>query len=374
VSEDLLADVLEDPDSDEKRLVYADWLTAIGDPRGELISVQIALARAVPDDDDYPSLLRRSDELVAALAPPPYWRYVRGFVEQAQILDEDFEGALRRLLLREPVTSLAGQVTDTPLLAWIRRLDVNDANILESPHLGELRELAISTPIGDVDAMRIAALSSLEVLEVPAFNLTEEAVADLIAMPMLREIKIFGPRGLGVTVLGGLTRFELAMQNANLAALLGRLRSVTSLSVPDEGQAGVLAAWPGLARLESLAITSRAPDEIRAILDSPHLAGGTLRRLRLRGDRLESDELAALGTHPALAGLHHLDLRASIPEAGLDGFTRLVTLDVSGRIDHLAARALVHQLPRCGRMRWDDGATVEGDAILRNRFPAVSWR
>lgn len=35
------------PADDEPRLVYADWLLERGDPRGELIQVQIAIARAV---------------------------------------------------------------------------------------------------------------------------------------------------------------------------------------------------------------------------------------------------------------------------------------------------------------------------------------
>jgi uncharacterized protein (TIGR02996 family) len=40
----LLADVLARPQDDGPRLVLADWLAEQGDPRGELISLQIALA------------------------------------------------------------------------------------------------------------------------------------------------------------------------------------------------------------------------------------------------------------------------------------------------------------------------------------------
>lgn len=46
----LLAAILETPDDDAPRLVYADWLQGHGDPRGELIQLQCQLA-AAPDDD-----------------------------------------------------------------------------------------------------------------------------------------------------------------------------------------------------------------------------------------------------------------------------------------------------------------------------------
>src|SRR4051812_47076638 len=41
--------IIENPDDDTPRLVYADYLDERGDPRGEFIRVQIALAR-LPDD------------------------------------------------------------------------------------------------------------------------------------------------------------------------------------------------------------------------------------------------------------------------------------------------------------------------------------
>src|SRR5262249_20836246 len=42
----LLARILADPSDDDARRVYADALTEAGDPRGELITVQYALATA----------------------------------------------------------------------------------------------------------------------------------------------------------------------------------------------------------------------------------------------------------------------------------------------------------------------------------------
>ena len=43
--------VLENPDDDTPRLIYADWLEERGDPRGEFIRVQCELANMTEEDD-----------------------------------------------------------------------------------------------------------------------------------------------------------------------------------------------------------------------------------------------------------------------------------------------------------------------------------
>jgi uncharacterized protein (TIGR02996 family) len=47
---DLLRAVIEHPEDDARRLVYADWLQQQGDPQGELIAVQIQLAHATASE------------------------------------------------------------------------------------------------------------------------------------------------------------------------------------------------------------------------------------------------------------------------------------------------------------------------------------
>jgi uncharacterized protein (TIGR02996 family) len=66
--EDLRAAIREDLDADEPRLVYADALQAVGDPRGELIAIQCELARLGCDRTRValwgcPEYLRRSMSL-----------------------------------------------------------------------------------------------------------------------------------------------------------------------------------------------------------------------------------------------------------------------------------------------------------------------
>ena len=53
IEPELVAHIVAAPDEDGPRLVYADWLSDRGDPRGELIVVQCALA--IADRDDRPA-------------------------------------------------------------------------------------------------------------------------------------------------------------------------------------------------------------------------------------------------------------------------------------------------------------------------------
>ncbi len=57
--------ILEAPDDDTPRLVYADWLTDQDDPRGEFIRVQCRLARMDAADPGRPVLEARERELLA---------------------------------------------------------------------------------------------------------------------------------------------------------------------------------------------------------------------------------------------------------------------------------------------------------------------
>jgi uncharacterized protein (TIGR02996 family) len=55
--------IIADPTDDSPRLIYADWLEERGDPRGEFLRAQTALARMPKKDKDYGSLQKRLKEL-----------------------------------------------------------------------------------------------------------------------------------------------------------------------------------------------------------------------------------------------------------------------------------------------------------------------
>jgi uncharacterized protein (TIGR02996 family) len=82
--------VLEKPDDDTPRLIYADWLSDHDDPRGDFIRVQCRLASAPADDPRRPEweahegeLLRRhQDEWLGGLRPlATRWVFRRGFLD-----------------------------------------------------------------------------------------------------------------------------------------------------------------------------------------------------------------------------------------------------------------------------------------------------
>ena len=56
--------ICENPDDEAPRLMYADWLTEHGDPRGEFIRVQCRLAGMSEDGQDRPDLERREKWLL----------------------------------------------------------------------------------------------------------------------------------------------------------------------------------------------------------------------------------------------------------------------------------------------------------------------
>src|SRR5947208_16752710 len=89
-----LAAIVDDPDDDSLRLIYADWLEEQGDPRGEFIRVQCELARLAEDDRRRWELADRERALLAEheqrwVGPVrdlvSRWRFRRGFIEEVTL-------------------------------------------------------------------------------------------------------------------------------------------------------------------------------------------------------------------------------------------------------------------------------------------------
>jgi uncharacterized protein (TIGR02996 family) len=138
--------VCEDPDNEGLRLIYADWLEDHGDPRGEFIRVQCALARMSPDSPHRAELEAREQELLAdheAEWTHPLrglvdsWEFCRGFVEKVLLTPGSFLSHAAALLRLAPVRhahiyrrndiSLAEifSLTQSPFLARLTTLRVN---------------------------------------------------------------------------------------------------------------------------------------------------------------------------------------------------------------------------------------------------------
>jgi len=98
--DEFIQTIIANPDDDTPRLVYADWLDEQGDPRGEFIRVQCALATMADEDPRRWDLELRQARLLRwygwqwwhnAFAPDarrPVFR--RGFVEEAAVAGGEF--------------------------------------------------------------------------------------------------------------------------------------------------------------------------------------------------------------------------------------------------------------------------------------------
>ena len=87
--EAFLQAILEAPDDDAPRLIYADWLEEQGDPRGAFIRVQCQLARMAEDDPRRPALEVEETPLRARMRQdlradkPPAWAKIPTWARKA---------------------------------------------------------------------------------------------------------------------------------------------------------------------------------------------------------------------------------------------------------------------------------------------------
>src|SRR5262245_38724991 len=82
--------ILDAPDDDDVRLIFADWLLERGDPHGEFIQVQVQLAKLTEDAPQRKALDARQAALLAAHEDEwiglvkkfaKHHRFARGFLD-----------------------------------------------------------------------------------------------------------------------------------------------------------------------------------------------------------------------------------------------------------------------------------------------------
>jgi uncharacterized protein (TIGR02996 family) len=155
----LLAAILADPSDDQARLVYADFLTQSGDPRGEFITVQIALA-GKPSPAQKRQLNKRQKELLKkhrrawekeALQDGLEYELVKGFVGMIKMTGAQWGAKGAKLLAKEPIERLViSKPTTTGLAA-----------IAKAPHTAKLRRLENSSPMWIQNAKDVTAINEL---------------------------------------------------------------------------------------------------------------------------------------------------------------------------------------------------------------------
>jgi uncharacterized protein (TIGR02996 family) len=185
-----LRDILDAPEDDVPRLVYADWLEEQGDAeRAEFIRVQIELARPGPvaaraalERRERELLEAHGDEWAAPLAPlVSEWVFRRGFVDEVHAGARAFLAETGRLFALAPLRHLrlhwshvlpyqrgrlAVALADCPLLARLDTLDLSFnylgsdgvRALVASEHLTRLAALDLSTNrVGDRGLRALAA-------------------------------------------------------------------------------------------------------------------------------------------------------------------------------------------------------------------------
>ncbi len=189
----LLAAVLADPADDGPRAVYADRLIERGEPRGDFIALQLALAKTRPGSARHAELVGATGTLekqhrvawsreLAQLTLKQ--TYDRGFVSSVVIRARAFVADGDRLLALAPIERVRLRELTAPA---IRKVAV-------SPALRRISVLELDGRVGDRLAGELAAggaLANLRGLAVAGCGIGAAAVARLLAvMPKLEWLEI----------------------------------------------------------------------------------------------------------------------------------------------------------------------------------------
>ncbi|MBX7114254.1 MAG: TIGR02996 domain-containing protein [Myxococcaceae bacterium] len=307
--------ILKSPEDDTPRLVYADWLTERNDPRGELISVQCALAQLPEDDASGAALKEREKTLLAthlsawkeSLGPGVIeLHFQRGFVERVVIDPAVFLRQTSRLFEHEPVRHLVAPalraqdvsaLAHAPWLSQLKSLELSAhpyvapltpeafSRLLESRGLRGLERLSVQQhPISDLGLMVLSrqapgvlpSLKELELIEADITAIGVEALATVRWFGQLKrlELKRNNLRSVGVEALA------FASMRGELVHL-----GLDANLISDDG-AMILGQAPRLATLKSLDVQRNhiGPRGAKTLLDSPYLKA--LDVLQLNGNRM----------------------------------------------------------------------------------------
>jgi len=351
----LLDEILARPEDDAPRLVYADLLTARGDPRGEFIALQCRLA-ASPDDEARRKMRIAENKLLkehgAAWAAPllqalpaqssplglSRHEFRRGFVEFVQTrvevldhLEPVFAAAplLRQLRLDaywegpgafQP-PSLEGRF-DSPLLGRLDTLHLQIGGagaratraLGASPHLRNLRRLLLNVSMYD------RGVPGEEV------TLDGEGVAALVDSPHLTNLRelYVGANGIGLAGVQALARARFRLQRLAVGSTRLDDEALVALSETESlaelrflgldhsriGARGAraLAASETLRSLEAIDFEScqLGAEGIAAFLDALDLP--ELRSLRLERNSLGDAGAVAIADAAALRSLSTLEM------------------------------------------------------------------
>lgn len=303
-------EVRENPYDDTPRLIFADFLDDNGDPLGQLIRVQVALAELDRDDQRRTSLEKQEQTLIDEygerwLAPLRKFGaqglsprcFQRGLVERIRISASDFLSHAEELCLQCPalhtvcITNLDiafRRFADAQLPKQIRGLDLSPCRLgsaaiepLNWPMMvciEQLTELNLRlTKASDTEITQLCSrnLSHLERLDLTACGLTAKSGFAIAACTTLTSLRVLK---LGLNSLGDSSLISIAR-----SASLGQLKLID---------------------LASNGITN---DGIAAVARSSTLV--SLEHMNLRANIISNSKWASVTSFPHLSKLKEIDLR-----------------------------------------------------------------
>jgi uncharacterized protein (TIGR02996 family) len=332
----LLAEILEHPDDDAPRLVYADLLTGEGDPHGELIVVQCELARlgfaaerprvawaadSLGDHDALESgrldaLRRRENELLVENGS--VWAakvhalgfdagFERGFLERVAYKDARAEAAERPRRHLQPDEFVLDRFFDAAPLLRSLHLGNGMPRPFDSPQLPQLRELSFSLAWIEPGLTACQSLTRLQRVKVNvgrAEHASSRSGGARVRMDGNLRALASAPWFAGLRALG---LNDVGLDPALLAEILAGGARLCELHLRGnklglEG-ARVLARSSELSELEILSLHRNAigPEGTRTLFSSPHVQH--LRALNLRKNKVGEVGAAALSALPRLCVL-----------------------------------------------------------------------
>jgi uncharacterized protein (TIGR02996 family) len=335
--------IIEEPEDDTPRLVYADWLDEHGKAdRAEFIRVQCELAKLPGDSPRRRALEERERALLKAhrdawLTEVAGWArpdavFRRGFITEVSSTYLAYHEGARALFRRAPVRGVS--------LRSLHSFGMSPLHGL--PYVDQLTSLRLSTPGRldfpfDLPRLKVLVLETMFGLDPKTVNgwLTAPALPALVGLHLahcwLRDADV-----LGLRHFPGLARLTaLGLRNNDLSAVA----------------VAALATSPHLAGLTSLdlGLNQRLGDAgALSLAGSPHLAN--LTTLSLGACGITDAGVEALAASPHLANLTDLDLSVnSVSEVGLQA---LVSSPHLKRLTRIGVLHTIYHATRSRSTQW----------------------
>jgi uncharacterized protein (TIGR02996 family) len=251
----LLEAVLADPADDLPRTVYADWMQQREDPRGELITLQLAASR-LPKGAKRRALENKAESLIAMHKKtwaPPFGKYTyeRGFAVLWKVPVDTFPRYATAVFAAEPIQTLdvsQGNALDPspsiepmlarPELARVKRLEIRRVRIpvemfakfVATKSLANLRELDLTYAAmskSSIESLtQLAAFTKLEKLCLSGTRVDDRFGVAFAASPFatsLRELDLSAtavgaPGMLAIAATKGLTKLVVTKCKLGKAA------------------------------------------------------------------------------------------------------------------------------------------------------------